>query len=114
MSVARAPSYEQRYRELFEGALLGIYVSRPDGALVACNAEFARMLGFASVTDAIGTRMSAVYDDARDRRARARRPGAPVPLGVLRRGRCDADPRRSPRRPGSEPGRVRAVRRVDR
>jgi len=40
-----SPSHEQRYRELFEGALLGIYVSRPDGALVASNAEFARMLG---------------------------------------------------------------------
>ena len=67
MSVTASPSHEQRYRELFEGALLGIYVSRPDGALVACNAEFARMLGFASVTDAVGTSMSAVYDDARDR-----------------------------------------------
>src|SRR4029077_5193287 len=67
MSVAESPSYEQRYRELFEGALLGIYVSRPDGALVACNAEFARMLGFQSVTDAVGTTMRTVYDDASDR-----------------------------------------------
>src|SRR4030081_2809416 len=67
MSVAASPSFEQRYRDLFEGALLGIYVSRPDGALVACNAEFARMLGFESVADAIGTSMSTVYDDARDR-----------------------------------------------
>ena len=67
MSVAASPSFEQRYRDLFEGALLGIYVSCPDGALLACNAEFARMLGFASVTDAVETGMSAVYDDAGDR-----------------------------------------------
>src|ERR1700738_4969107 len=66
MSVVASPSYEQRYRELFEDALLGIYASRPDGALVACNAEFARMLGFRSVTEAIGTSMSALYDDAAD------------------------------------------------
>jgi CheY-like chemotaxis protein len=32
MTVGASPSYEQRYRELFEGALLGIYVSCPDGA----------------------------------------------------------------------------------
>ena len=35
-------SLEQRYRDLFEGALLGIYVTRPDGELLACNAAFAR------------------------------------------------------------------------
>jgi PAS domain S-box-containing protein len=67
MSVVAPPSFEERYRDLFEGALLGIYVSRPDGALVACNAEFARLLGFRSVTDAIGTSMSTVYEDAADR-----------------------------------------------
>ncbi len=57
----------QRYRELFEGALLGIYVTRPDGALLACNAAFARILGFASVADAVGTSMSALYDAPADR-----------------------------------------------
>jgi PAS domain S-box-containing protein len=62
-----ASSFEQRYRELFEGALLGIYVSRPDGALVACNAAFTRMLGFASVSDAVSTGMRAVYDQADER-----------------------------------------------
>ena len=48
-AIGRDPprSLEQRYRELFEGALLGIYVTRPDGELLACNAAFARMLGFA-------------------------------------------------------------------
>ncbi len=60
-------SLDQRYRELFEGALLGIYVTRPDGELLACNAAFARILGFASVAAAIGSSMSALYDEPGDR-----------------------------------------------
>jgi PAS domain S-box-containing protein len=66
-SAATSSDVEQRYRDLFEGALLGIYVSRPDGYLVACNAAFSRMLGFSSVADAIGTSMSAVYSNAAER-----------------------------------------------
>jgi len=60
-------SLDQRYRELFEGALLGIYVTRPDGELLACNAAFARMLGFASVADAIGSSMDALYEGGDER-----------------------------------------------
>jgi PAS domain S-box-containing protein len=68
LTIAASPrSLDQRYRELFEGALLGIYVTRPDGELLACNAAFARMLGFASVRDAVGRSMSALYDAAGDR-----------------------------------------------
>ena len=67
-TVARPPPVlEPSYRELFDGALLGIYVSRPDGALLSCNEAFARMLGFASIGDALGTSMSAIYDEAEDR-----------------------------------------------
>jgi PAS domain S-box-containing protein len=58
---------EQRYRELFEGALLGIYITRPDGELLACNGAFARLLGFASIADAIGSNMGALYDESGDR-----------------------------------------------
>ncbi len=59
---------ERRYRELFEGALIGIYISKPDGRLLACNAAFARLLRFASIADAVGADMTAVYSDpaARD------------------------------------------------
>ena len=42
-------------------------MSRPDGALIACNAAFARLLGFTSVSDAIGTSMRVLYDEAVDR-----------------------------------------------
>jgi two-component system cell cycle sensor histidine kinase/response regulator CckA len=62
-----APAFEARYRELFGDALVGIYVSRPEGGLIACNAAFARLLGFESVADAVGTRMDALYADAADR-----------------------------------------------
>ena len=62
-----ADPLQQRYRELFEGAPLGIYVTHPDGELLACNAAFARILGFASVAAAVGGSMTALYDDPNDR-----------------------------------------------
>ncbi|HEX3703005.1 MAG TPA: ATP-binding protein [Vicinamibacterales bacterium] len=52
---------EQRYRDLFDGALVGIYVSTPEGRLLACNGAFARLLQFDSIAEAIGTNMTAVY-----------------------------------------------------
>ena len=67
--VSSAITLAERYRDLFEGALLGIYVSEPDGRLVACNAAFARLLGFESIADAIGTSMSAVYGNPSEREA---------------------------------------------
>ena len=66
-AAAAADPLRRRYRELFEGALLGIYVTRPDGELLACNAAFARILGFVSVTDAVGRSMRTLYDAADDR-----------------------------------------------
>ncbi len=66
-SVHSSSGLDLQYRELFEGALLGIYVSRPDGRLIACNAAFARMLGFTSIAEAVGTSMGEVYLDAADR-----------------------------------------------
>jgi two-component system cell cycle sensor histidine kinase/response regulator CckA len=65
MPALTGPELEQRYRELFDGAPLGIYVSRPDGTLLACNAAFARMLGFASVDAAVGASMHAIYEPDR-------------------------------------------------
>jgi two-component system cell cycle sensor histidine kinase/response regulator CckA len=64
-----SPSADVRYRELFEGALLGVYVSQPGGRLLACNAAFVKMLGFDSDEDAVGTNMSALYGDHSEREA---------------------------------------------
>ncbi len=69
-AAARAHEHlEQRYHELFEGALVGIYISTPDGRLLACNAAFARLLQFSSIAEAVGTNMSEVYGDAAARDA---------------------------------------------
>ena len=58
---------EQRYNELFEQASLGIVVSTPGGTVVACNPGFARMLGFSSVDEAVGTSMQDLYATPSDR-----------------------------------------------
>ena len=62
-----AISLAPRYQKLLEGALLGLYVSRPNGTVIACNAAFARMLGFASVDQAVAIGMREVYSDSEDR-----------------------------------------------
>jgi two-component system, cell cycle sensor histidine kinase and response regulator CckA len=67
--VPNTTTLAERYRDLFEGALLGIYVSQPDGRLVACNAAFARLLGFESIAHAIGASMSDVYSNPPEREA---------------------------------------------
>lgn len=44
----------ERYRALFEDALIGVHVSSPDGTFLDCNRAMARMLGFDSVAEMIG------------------------------------------------------------
>jgi two-component system cell cycle sensor histidine kinase/response regulator CckA len=66
LEIARQAA-EQRYDELFQQAPLGIVVSTPEGAIVACNPGFARMLGFTSVDEAVGTSMQALYATPSDR-----------------------------------------------
>jgi len=67
-ALTRPPvSLAPRYQKLFEGALLAIYVARPDGRLIACNRAFARMLGFDSVDDAVGHGMRDIFADASER-----------------------------------------------
>jgi PAS domain S-box-containing protein len=46
---------EQKYRNLFDNALEGVYQSTPDGRLISANAAFSRMFGFASPDEAIRT-----------------------------------------------------------
>ncbi|HEX4346028.1 MAG TPA: PAS domain S-box protein, partial [Vicinamibacterales bacterium] len=54
-------SEESRYRELIDGAFAGIYVSRPDGALIWCNPAFAGILGFESIAEAMSTNMTTIH-----------------------------------------------------
>jgi PAS domain S-box-containing protein len=53
---------EERYRSYFEDDLSGAYISRPDGALLACNSEFARIFGFSSVSTALGIDLNCLYE----------------------------------------------------
>jgi two-component system cell cycle sensor histidine kinase/response regulator CckA len=47
-------------REIFDGDLTGNFVASADGALLDCNGVFARMLGFASVDDALASSATAI------------------------------------------------------
>jgi PAS domain S-box-containing protein len=58
---------EGRFRELFEEPLSGNYVSRPDGTLVACNQEFARIFAFESVEEAMSSNTAELYASPMDR-----------------------------------------------
>ncbi len=71
---------ERRYRELFEDAPAGHFVSSVDGALTACNDAFARMVGFESAAAAIGASAESLYARDDDRRAwlELLRDGTPV------------------------------------
>jgi PAS domain S-box-containing protein len=44
---------EEQYRQLFEGANLGIFQSTPEGKAISVNSAFARMFGYDSPQDAI-------------------------------------------------------------
>jgi diguanylate cyclase (GGDEF)-like protein/PAS domain S-box-containing protein len=46
---------EERYRQMFERNLTGLYVAKPDGDLVDCNDACARMLGYANRKELLGS-----------------------------------------------------------
>jgi PAS domain S-box-containing protein len=46
---------EARYRMLFEGAVLGVFQSTPEGRIINVNPAYARMFGFASPAELMAT-----------------------------------------------------------
>jgi PAS domain S-box-containing protein len=52
--LERESRLESEYRRLFERNLAGVFRWRPDGAILDCNAAFARMLGFSSRDELVG------------------------------------------------------------
>jgi PAS domain S-box-containing protein len=50
-----------RYREFIDGGLLAVYDSSVDGRLLSCNAAFARMIGFPSAEEALGSDLTPLY-----------------------------------------------------
>ena len=61
--VAELAEAQRRYRRLFMEAQVGIYVSDRDGRLLECNPAFADIFGFGSPAEAVGTSVTALYED---------------------------------------------------
>ena len=68
----RLRASEERYRALFEDDIAGNYVASVDGALVACNKTFARILGLPSPAEGEGLGLE-LFAPARDREEVVRR-----------------------------------------
>jgi PAS domain S-box-containing protein len=62
---------EARYRRLFEGAVLGIFQSSPDGKALAVNPAFARMFGYLSPEEVVETVQNVAVDIFADPNRRA-------------------------------------------
>ncbi len=58
---------EERYRQFFEDNISGAYIAKADGKIVACNSAFIRMLGFASIEEALNTNASVIYHKSQPR-----------------------------------------------
>jgi PAS domain S-box-containing protein len=64
---------EERYRQLFERNLAGVYRATPDGFLLDCNEAAARILGFGSAQEAISHSLWEFYYDPAERQAMIQR-----------------------------------------
>ncbi|HEX6041282.1 ATP-binding protein, partial [Longimicrobium sp.] len=78
-----------RYRRAFEDDLSGVVIAAPDCRIVACNAEFARILGLPSPEAAVGMELGRLEPEpgplaARVERLRGGQPGGPEELEVAR------------------------------
>lgn len=60
---------EQRYRQLFERNLAGLYRSTADGRILDCNETFARMYGYGSCEEILSVDASELYFSAKERDA---------------------------------------------
>jgi len=63
------PSSETRYRSLFEGVPIGLYITTEDGRILDANPELIRMLGYPSKKALLGIDASELYADPSDREA---------------------------------------------
>jgi CRP/FNR family transcriptional regulator, cyclic AMP receptor protein len=84
---------DEETRHFFEANLGGSYVATPDGRLIRCNSAFARMLGFASVEEAMKVDLVSLCPDRASREAT---------LGLLReKGRLERNEAKLRRKDGS-------------
>jgi PAS domain S-box-containing protein len=54
---------EEQFHRLFEDDLTGDFVTTPEGQILLCNPAFARIFGFPSAPDAVGTNIRDLYPD---------------------------------------------------
>lgn len=57
---------EERYRRFFEEDLTGDFIAGADGTIVTCNPAFARIFGFPSTEEAMGTDFRRLFPSAAD------------------------------------------------
>jgi PAS domain S-box-containing protein len=60
---------EQKYRDIFDFATVGIYQSRHDGSLITVNAPLAEILDYDSPEDLLRHNLDEIYADPAERRA---------------------------------------------
>jgi len=61
---------EQKYRKLFENALYGVFVAKPDGTLVDVNPAIVTMLGYSSREELLTRNVERdIYENPADRKA---------------------------------------------
>src|SRR5512141_2473428 len=60
---------EQKYRDIFDFATVGIYQSRRDGSLITANAPLAEILDYDSPEDLLRHNLDEIYSDPSQRRA---------------------------------------------
>ncbi|MCL5278631.1 MAG: response regulator, partial [Planctomycetes bacterium] len=58
---------EERFHRLFEEDLTGDFISTPEGQILLCNPAFARIFGFSSAVEAVGTSILDLYLDSQER-----------------------------------------------
>jgi PAS domain S-box-containing protein len=62
---------EQKYRDIFEKSLLGLFKSTPDGKLIDANDAFARMYGYSNAAEILAANLDIsrqLYADPKDRK----------------------------------------------
>ena len=63
---------ERRFRKLFEGDLMGVFITKPDGTFLDCNDALVKMLGYDSREEVLHHRSSDFYVDPEFRREAVR------------------------------------------
>ncbi|MBX3411360.1 MAG: response regulator [Pirellulales bacterium] len=85
---------EERYRQLFENDMTGVFIADDEGKLIATNPAFRRMFGFSNDESLYGASLCDLLEDEGDRwtLAEALRRGESISLRQLRCRRADGAP----------------------